>query len=265
MTPIRRKNERMITVKGTPASPGIAIGKVHLYDEGLHIIPQHNIEADTISKEVRRFISALNKTKDELKKLQKKFASVVRDEKLDFFKMHLLILDDPFLKDNVLLEITEGNKNAEWALYEVMSTYIKSLGSIKDEYLSERSADLYDLAKRIMLNLLKKSRRSLSDIETQSIIIAKDLSPSDTADMDKTKIMAFATDRGGRTSHTAIVARALEIPAVVGLENITFKVHENDNIIIDGNNGVVIVNPNETTLKEYKTAQSVFFRYSEES
>ncbi|MDD5066718.1 MAG: phosphoenolpyruvate--protein phosphotransferase [bacterium] len=259
-----RANE-MITLKGTAASPGVAIGHASIfYDEEQYSIPKYKINATEIKKEITRFNTSLVKTKLELRNLRKKLYSMVRDSKLDFFKMHLMVLDDPFLKDNVLLEITENNKNAEWALYEIMEKYIKSLNLIKDEYLSERSADLYDLAKRIMNNLLKKRRSSLKVIHPDSIIIANDLTPADTADIDKSRVIGFATNLGGKTSHTAIVARALAIPAVVGLENITAQIKDNDQIIVDGNNGVVVINPNETTLKEYKTAQSIFIRYSED-
>lgn len=255
----------MITLKGTAASPGVAIGHASIfYDEEQYSIPKYKINATEIKKEITRFNTSLVKTKLELRNLRKKLYSMVRDSKLDFFKMHLMVLDDPFLKDNVLLEITENNKNAEWALYEIMEKYIKSLNLIKDEYLSERSADLYDLAKRIMNNLLKKRRSSLKVIHPDSIIIANDLTPADTADIDKSRVIGFATNLGGKTSHTAIVARALAIPAVVGLENITAQIKDNDQIIVDGNNGVVVINPNETTLKEYKTAQSIFIRYSED-
>ncbi len=254
----------MITLKGIPASPGIAIGKVHVYDEEQYIIPKYKIEIIDIQKEINRFNIALEKTKKELKKIQKIFTDKLKNEKLDFFKMHLLILDDPYLKDSVLIEIAENNKNAEWSLYDVMSKHINSLSNIKDEYLSERVADLHDLAKRIMKNLLKKREKRLSDVEGKAIIIAKDIAPSDTVDMEKSKIIGFATDLGGRTSHTAIVSRALEIPSIVGLEDISSKVYEGDQIIVDGSNGIIIINPNETTLKEYKTAQSIFHKYSEE-
>ncbi|MBU1077340.1 MAG: phosphoenolpyruvate--protein phosphotransferase [Spirochaetes bacterium] len=254
----------MMTLKGIPVSPGIAIGKAHIFDEEKYIIPKYKIELESIQKEITKFNQALQKTKNELKKIQKVFTDKIKNEKLDFFKMHLLILDDPYLKDSVLIEIAENNKNAEWALYDVMSKHINSLSNIEDEYLSERVADLYDLAKRIMKNLLKKRENRLSDIEGKAIIIAKNLAPSDTVDMEKSKIIGFATDFGGRTSHTAIVSRALEIPAVIGLEDVSSKVHEGDNIIVDGSNGIVIINPEEGTLKEYQTAYNIFQKYSEE-
>ncbi len=258
------KKNTMITLKGTPASPGIAIGKAHIYDEEQYIIPKYKIDVLHIQKEINRFNQALQKTKKELKKIQKVFTAKIKNKKLDFFKMHLLILDDPYLKDSVLIEIAENNKNAEWSLYDVMSKHINTLSNIEDEYLSERVADLYDLAKRIMKNLLKKREKSLSDVKDKAIIIAKNLAPSDTVDMEKSKIMGFATDLGGRTSHTAIVSRALEIPAVVGLESISIKAEEGDNIIVDGSNGVIIINPDGITLKEYKTAYNIFQKYSEE-
>ena len=263
MNPSQYK-KKMKTLEGIPASPGVAIGQAHIHDEEQYIVPKYKIEAQQIHKEIARFHVALEKTRKELTRLQKEFAAKIKDEKLDFFQMHILVLDDPFLKDSVLIEIAENNKNAEWALYDVMSKHIKTLKGIKDEYLSERVADLYDIAKKIMKNLLQKREKKLSDIEGQAIVIAKDLAPSDTVNMDRSKLLGFATDFGGKTSHTAIVSRALAIPSVVGLENISTQVHEGDHIIVDGNNGLVIINPNKTTLKEYTTAQSVFLKYSEE-
>ncbi len=256
--------KRMITLNGIAASPGIAIGKVHIYDEEKFIVPKYKIEIHQLQKEMQRFDAALEKTKKELKKIQKVFTDKIKNKKLDFFQMHVLILDDPFLKESVLLQITENYKNAEWALYDVMSKYINTLKETKNDYLSERVADLLDLAKKIMSNLLKKREKKLSDIEGKAVIIAINLAPSDTADMDKSKIIGFATDQGGRTSHTAIVSRALGIPSVVGLENISSQVHEGDEIIVDGNNGTVIINPNKTTLREYNTSKDFFLKYSEE-
>ncbi len=260
----QEKNESLI-LKGIAASPGIAIGKTHLfYEEEQYSISKFEINPNEIQKEITRFNQALLKTKKEIKLLQKKLFTMVHDSKLDFFKMHLLVLEDPFLKENVIAEIKKNKKNADWALFEIMEKYIESLNLVKDEYLSERSADLYDLSKRVMNNLLKKRKASLKVLEQNSIIIANELTPSDTADIDRNKVIGFATNYGGKTSHTAIVARALEIPAVVGLENITEHVKKNELIIVDGNNGLVVINPNETTLKEYKTARSIFFKYSED-
>lgn len=260
----QEKNESLI-LKGIAASPGIAIGRTHLfYEEEQYSISKFEINPNEVQKEITRFNQALLKTKKEIKALQKKLFTMVHDSKLDFFKMHLLVLEDPFLKENVISEIKKNKKNADWALFEIMEKYIESLNLVKDEYLSERSADLYDLSKRVMNNLLKKRKTSLKVLEQNSIIIANELTPSDTADIDRNKVIGFATNYGGKTSHTAIVARALEIPAVVGLENITEHVKKNELIIVDGNNGLVVINPNETTLKEYKTARSIFFKYSED-
>lgn len=262
---MKSKTGEMVILKGVAASPGVAIGRVSiLYAEEQYAIPRVRIHAAEIKKEITKFNTALLKTKQELKVLRRKLYTMVRDSKLDFFKMHLLVLEDPFLRDNVLLEITENNKNAEWALYEIMEKYVKSLNLVKDEYLSERSADLYDLAKRIMNHLLKKRRSSLRISGLETVIVANDLTPADTADIDKGRVIGFVTNYGGKTSHTAIVARALAIPAVVGLENVTSHVKDDAVIIVDGNNGVVVVNPNETTLKEYRTARSIFQKYSED-
>ncbi|MBN1898717.1 MAG: phosphoenolpyruvate--protein phosphotransferase [Spirochaetes bacterium] len=250
--------------KGVGASPGISIGPVHIFDEEKYIIPDYGIDPKDIPSEVKRFKESLSKTKNELLILQKKFLKTVKDKKLDFFKMHILVLEDPYLEQKVVEQIAENRKNAESALFEVMSQYIENLESIQDEYLSERVADLYDISKRIMRNLVKKRRQTLPRIEKPVIIISKELTPTDTAGLNRDKIIGFATDLGGRTSHTAIVARALEIPAVVGLQHITRNINEGDILIIDGNEGLVIVNPDEKVLKEYRTAKGVFEKFSEE-
>ncbi len=250
--------------QGIGASPGISIGPVHIYDEEKYIIPEYKVEPKDITTEVKRFKEALSKTKKELTSLQKKFLKTVKDKKMDFFKMHILILEDPYLEKEVVEQIIQKHKNAERALYDVMNKYIENLEAVEDEYISERVADIYDIAKRIMRNLVRKRQQALPQIEQPVIVIAKDLTPTDTAGLNKEKIIGFATGSGGRTSHTAIVARALEIPAVVGLENITKYVSEGDTAIIDGNEGVIIINPDEKTLREYKTAKSVFEKFAEE-
>lgn len=255
------KNKKII---GIAASPGISIGPVHIYDEEKYIIPNYKIEPKDIQAEVKRFKEALDKTRREIVSLQKKFLKTVKDKRIDFFKMHILILEDPYLEKEVVNNIIQNNRNAEWALYNVMNKYIENLEAVEDEYISERAADIYDIAKRIMKNLVRKRRRTLPQIKEPVIIIAKDLTPTDTAGLNKEKIIGFATDLGGRTSHTAIVARALEIPAVVGLQNITKQVSEGDTVIIDGNEGVIIINPDAKTLREYRTAKSVFEKFSEE-
>ncbi len=262
---IKKKNDNInITLRGIPASPGIAIGKIRVLDEEKIIIPKIKIKKDEIPNEIKRYEEALDKTKDELRKLQDKFNKAVKNDELDFFKVHIMIVEDPYLKESVIREIAEKLKNAEWALYTIMEKHIKTLQQINDEYLSERVADLYDISRRIMKYLLNKGGKSLAELQKQVIIVAKDLSPTDTADLDKEKILGFVTELGGRTSHTAIVSRALEIPAVVGIQKIVDKVKDDDIAIIDGNNGIVIINPNETTLREYKTAKSIFDKYAEE-
>ncbi len=263
MSKLKGKEEN-ITIKGVAASPGIAIGEVRIFDEEKIIIPRRKISKEEVAAEIKRYEDALVKTKEELKILQEKFNKTVNKEELDFFKVHIMIVEDPYLKDSVITEIADHFKNSEWALYSVMRKHIQTLENIEDEYLKERVADLYDISKRIMRYLLKKNKASLSSLEKPVIILARDLSPTDTADMNKEKILGIVTEEGGRTSHTAIVSRALEIPSVVGVQSILNRVKDNDIAIVDGNNGVVILNPSETTLKEYKTAKSIFEKYSHE-
>jgi len=258
---MKRKNIRF---KGIPASPGIAIGPAHIYDEEKYIVPEYDISPENIESEVKRFKDALKRTGKELLSLQKKFLKKVRDSKMDFFKMHLLVLQDPYLEKEVVDYIIEYKKNAEKSLYEVMSKYIENMAALEDKYISERVSDIYDIGKRIMRNLIKKRRQSLADLENPVIVVARDLTPTDTAGLNREKIIGFATDLGGRTSHTAIVARALEIPAVVGTQDMIRTVSEGETVIIDGIRGEAIINPDDKTLREYKTAQSVFKKFSED-
>ncbi len=258
---MKRKNIRF---KGIPVSPGIAIGPAHIYDEEKYIVPEYDISPENIESEVKRFKDALKRTGKELLSLQKKFLKKVRDSKMDFFKMHLLVLQDPYLEKEVVDYIIEYKKNAEKSLYEVMSKYIENMAALEDKYISERVSDIYDISKRIMRNLIKKRRQSLADLENPVIVVARDLTPTDTAGLNREKIIGFATDLGGRTSHTAIVARALEIPAIVGTQDMIRTVSEGETVIIDGIRGEAIINPDDKTLREYKTAQSVFKKFSED-
>jgi phosphotransferase system enzyme I (PtsI) len=261
---VKKEKLKEIKLTGIAASPGIAIGPAHIYSEEKYIIPNYKIDSKEVEKEIKRFESALSKTKRELNNLRKEFLKKVKTNELDFFAVHFLILDDPYIEKEVITEIVDNHKNAEWALYEVVNKYLKNLKSLKDEYLSERAADIQDLAKRLMNNLIKKQPKPKLQLENAVVLIARDLTPTDTASMEKEKILGFVTELGGSTSHTAIVARALEIPAVVGIQNVFDFVSENNTIIVDGNHGVIIINPNEKTLKEYKTAKSVFEKFSEE-
>ena len=247
-------------IKGIAASPGIEIGKAHL------IKPQQvdiNIEAvieENIDGEIKRFDEAVGLSKLQLKQIKEKAEKELGADKAEIFGAHLMILEDPVFLDEIVSKIKTESITADNATSQVVKNYIEIFNNMEDEYMKERAADIKDVGERIVKNILGVSTDSFIFSE-KVIIIAKDLTPSDTAQMDKDKVLAFATDMGGRTSHTAIMARSLEIPAVVGLVDITEKVQDGDLIVIDGNKGIVSINPDETTLKEYETLKLDYMEY----
>ncbi|AIS53231.1 phosphoenolpyruvate-protein phosphotransferase PtsI [Thermoanaerobacter kivui] len=240
-------------LKGVAASPGIAIGKVFLYTKEKAVINVQNIDESKVEYEIERFKKALQVTQQQIKKIKEDALREFGPDKAEIFEAHFMLASDPELIEGVESMIKNERITADNAVNKVIEQNASVMESLNDEYLKERAVDLRDVGSRIINNLLGVKSMSLSDLEEQVIIIAKDLTPSDTATMKKEMVLGFATDVGGRTSHTAIMARSLEIPAVVGLGNVTSLVSEGDTIIVDGLEGVVIVNPHENTINEYKT------------
>jgi phosphotransferase system enzyme I (PtsI) len=174
------------------------------------------------------------------------------EEYAKIFEAHLLVLEDPFFIVEVTRKIREELVNVEYALWEVLQGITKDFSSLSDDYIRERAIDIYDVGRRILQNLMKSKKVSSIDLQEDVIVVAHNLTPSDTAQMHKKRVIGFATDVGGRTSHTAILARALEIPAVVGLEDVTSLIRRGDTLIVDGNQGRVIINPDAATLRKYQ-------------
>ncbi len=246
-------------LKGIPAAPGISIGKAFLFDThemGLAI--KRPILEEEAPAEVRRFKEALSKTRHEITKIKDKISREIGAEHGEIFSAHLLVLEDAMLVDEVISRIKKERLAVEYIFQDVLKKYVKAFSKIDDEYLRERISDINDVGKRILKNLVGAKHDTLCELKQPAIIIAYDLSPSDTACMHKQSVIAFATDIGGRTSHTAIMAKSLEIPAVVGLEEITAVVKNGDYVIVDGNKGVVIVHPAQETIKEYELERKGF-------
>ncbi len=176
-----------------------------------------------------------------------------------------MLLDDPEFAGAVEMNIESNKVNSEKALQEVIDMYSSIFASMEDEYMRERGADIKDVGKRIMLNLMEKSANSMDDLDKDTIIVAQDLTPSDTAQLDKDKVIAFLTNIGGRTSHSAIMARTLEIPAIVGMQDITESVKNNDVAIVDGIKGIVIINPDKETIEKYEKSKESFLKEKEET
>ncbi|MCL2390575.1 MAG: phosphoenolpyruvate--protein phosphotransferase [Endomicrobia bacterium] len=240
-----------IILKGMAASPGIAIGKVFLLEDDEIFLVQRTITSAEIKTELDRFDLAVEKTRAEFKNIYGKINAVLGGNYAKITDVHLLILDDPEMKKSVVAMI-KGGLNAEYAVFKIFEKIVKSFESIEDEYFRERKNDIQDVGKKIIANLLGKQKKTLSNISEDSIVVAHNLTPADTVAIRERFVIGFATDIGGKTSHTAIVAQGLEIPAVVGLKNISSQVHSGDIVIIDGDRGYVILNPSADIVLKYK-------------
>ncbi|MDP3789436.1 MAG: phosphoenolpyruvate--protein phosphotransferase [Candidatus Omnitrophota bacterium] len=238
-------------LKGIPAAPGITIGRAYLVDSEDITVSKRKITEDDLPDEINRFQEALVKTRSEILKIKEKISKDMGAEHGEIFSAHLLVLEDTMLIEEVIAKMKKDKIGVEYVFLEVLKKYIRTFSKMDDEYLRERISDINDVGKRILHNLLGAKKISLADLKEKVVIIAYDLSPSDTAVMHKKNVIGFATDIGGRTSHTAIMAKSLEIPAVVGLERITKLVQNGDDIIVDGTRGVIVVTPQKKTLEKY--------------
>lgn len=241
-----------VILKGIGVSPGIAVCKSQMLAPQIQQAIQRSITPDEIPSEIARFEEALVKTHDQIKLIQKQVAEVLGDEHASIFDAHILVVDDHSFIDDVIRTIKKDLVNVEPVLQAVANRYADMLAKMKDSYLSERAADIRDVTKRIMANLAGEMLNQMAQITDPCIVVAHDLSPSDTASIDKKLVHGFVTDLGSATSHTSIMAKALEVPAVVGLHNITAVVSAGDTILVDGGKGLVFINPTEYRLAEYE-------------
>ncbi|MGC1481139.1 MAG: phosphoenolpyruvate--protein phosphotransferase [Chthoniobacterales bacterium] len=242
--------------EGICASPGIAHAEAIVHQRAAEEIVRWTIRAEEIPNEINRFETALIATRAELLEMQQQIAQSIGTADASIFDAHLLVVEDRTLIDEVLRCISDG-ENVEYAFHKTADRYCKSLEAIDDAYLRERVVDIEDVAQRVIRNLLGKSEdTSAPALDRKHIRIARDLTPSDTAAVDREFVMGFATEMGSLTSHTAIMARSLSIPAVVGLPNVCSQVSAGDSILLDGYRGVLIVNPSPETLAEYQEFQA---------
>ena len=242
----------MIKLKGIAAATGIAIGPAFRLGKEELVVPKLAISEQDIPLQIQIFEEALIKTRKEIIEIQKKIGTEMGQEEAQIFDAHLLVLEDRMLIEDVISRLKKDQVNVAFIFSEVLKKYIDVFSRIEDEYLKERIADINDVGRRVLRNLLGKERKGLSDLKEKVIVVAHDLSPSDTAAMHKQLVSGFVTDIGGKTSHTAIMAKSLEIPAVVGVEEVTLKIKPGDTLIVDGYMGIVIVNPDEETLNNYR-------------
>ncbi|MDJ1110893.1 phosphoenolpyruvate--protein phosphotransferase [Macrococcus sp. S115] len=252
----------MTTLKGIGASDGIAIAKAYLLVEP--DLSFNNEKVTDVDAEVEKFKAAINQSKVELTQIRNNAEVALGPDKAAIFDAHLLVLEDPELINPIEDNIRNNQMNAATSLSEVSTNFITIFESMDNEYMKERAADIKDVSKRVLSHILGVSLPNPTMIDEPVVIIAEDLTPSDTAQLNKKFVQGFATNIGGRTSHSAIMSRSLEIPAVVGTKNITGAVQQGDFVIVDGISGEVIINPDEQTITGYKARQSAFLQEKEE-
>jgi len=250
--------------RGIVASPGIVIGRAYLLDRRKVVVAGRRIEDVSVKEEISRFKKAVELSKAELEDLKKRISKGLGKSHLYILETHIMLLEDKLLIDGTIKRIKESLLNAEGALKETIAAIGLKFDSIEDEYLRDRKIDVEQVGERVLRNLVGHKQESMADIKEEAIIIAHDLAPSDTLLMRKDKILGFATDAGSRTSHTAILARSLGLPAAVGLESITASVKTGDVVILDGIHGVVIVDPDEETFLDYLKKQRKYKYFEQE-
>ncbi len=252
------------TFNGIGASPGIVIGRAYLLDRRKVVVAGQQIEDFNVKNEVARFRKALDLSKAQIDDIRKRFAKDVGRSHRYILDTHIMLLEDKMLVDGTVRRIKDSHINAEGALRDTIDAIAKKFDAIEDEYLRERKHDVEQVGERVLRNLLGRKQESLTEIREEAIIIAHDLAPTDTLVMRKDKILGFATDAGSRTSHTAILARSLGIPAAVGLEKITTAIKTGDVVVLDGIHGIVIVDPDEETFLEYLKRQRRYKYFEQE-
>ncbi len=254
----------MRIVKGIPASSGIVTGKVFLYATQSLKAPRYNIDTDEVSEEHERFMDALSRAKDDLDILKTETELKQVANELAIIDAHIMMIGDPEFERKILAGIEMRLMNAECIIEDTIQIMVQTLEETQDEYLKERTMDLYDIQSRLIHQLMYIERASLVDISEEVVLVANNLLPSEVLTMNRDYIKGIVLDTGGKTSHTAILARAFEIPAVVGLTSITKKVTNEDRIIVDGNEGKVFVRPNRITEQEYEEKLRKWIEHEEE-
>jgi len=248
----------MLTLKGTGASDGFAMGRVYIYKKPELQIPDYKINSEDVENEIAKYNSAVEKSVNQISGLAKSAAESMGSSAAGIFHAHLEIADDEALKESVLFKISSEYKNVLLAVKESADELCEMFAGVEDEYFRDRVYDVQDVCERIMYNLAEVELKTLQFLPEKVIVVAQDLTPSVTATMDKQKVLAFITEAGGSTSHSAIMARTLEIPAVVGLGNDLNIVKDGETVIVDGKAGLVLVNPDGSASKEYESKKALY-------
>ena len=251
-------------ISGIPASPGIAFGKALLLKEDDIVINSHKIDPSQIDQEINRFLESRQKASAQLETIKTKAGETFGTEKEAIFEGHIMLLEDEELEQEIIDLIRKNHQTADAAVNAVIEDQASALEELDDEYLKERAADVRDIGKRLLQNILGLTIVDLSAIADESILVAKDLTPSETAQLNLEKVLGFITDLGGRTSHTSIMARSLELPAIVGIGNITQSVKNGDFLILDAVNNQVLINPSEDEIAELREIQTTWLEEKHE-
>ncbi|MEE8481109.1 MAG: phosphoenolpyruvate--protein phosphotransferase [Desulfobacterales bacterium] len=256
-----KKDPKEIKLNGVGASPGICIGRAYLVDKkGVDVVEKYVIDEDRLQDEIKRFKAAVKKTRDKLREIIKDTPEKLRQQAY-ILETHMLLLKDKMLYGKTIKTIKKERVNAEWSLRKVVANIKSMFQDMSDPYLRERAADIDHVSDRIMRNLVGAEQVNIGDINQRVILVAHSLSPAETSQIQRERVKGFVTDRGGKASHTGIIARALEIPAVLGLDNVTGMIQNDDLIIIDGTAGIVVINPREKTLAKFEERQSRYEEY----
>ncbi|ADW72727.1 MULTISPECIES: phosphoenolpyruvate-protein phosphotransferase PtsI [unclassified Rahnella] len=251
-------------ISGILVSPGIAFGKALLLKEDEIVINRKKISPDHVDQEVERFLTGRAKASAQLEVIKTKAGETFGEEKEAIFEGHIMLLEDEELEQEIIALIKDEHASADAAAFSVIEGQAKALEELDDEYLKERAADVRDIGKRLLRNILNMTIVDLSSIQDEVILVATDLTPSETAQLNLNKVLGFITDLGGRTSHTSIMARSLELPAIVGTSDVTKQVKNDDYLILDAVNNKIYVNPTADVIDELKAVQNQYITEKDE-
>jgi len=244
-----------VVLQGIPASQGIAYGQVFVFIQTEVEVPHYQVDEGKRAAELDRFDKAVLLTRQQITKIQAEVEKNIGPDEARIFDAHLMVLEDQALIAEMTRDFETTGLNIETCFNKVSQRYIQAFAEIDDEYLRERASDIRDVAQRVLQNLLGQAENSLSRLADKRIVVANDISPSDSASIDRSAALALVTDSGSKTSHAVIVARSMKVPAIVGMRNLTKTVRNGEWVIVDGYDGVVILNPSEATLHRYGEIQ----------
>jgi phosphoenolpyruvate-protein phosphotransferase (PTS system enzyme I) len=256
--------QQEIRFHGMGVSPGISRGRIHVVGEEVDDVARYGIESGQIANEISRFEAALVQTRAQILEMQQRIAEAIGAKDASVFDAHLLVVEDRTLIDEVLRKLETDRYNVEFVFQEVATHYADTLSKIDDPYLRERALDIQDVTRRVIRNLQGKAPKAFLAVTEPHILVAHNLTPSDTATMDRHRVLGIATDLGSRTSHTAIMARSLNIPSIVGLHDVTEKLETGEEVLLDGYNGILIQNPTAETLRHYGELESKKIKVAEQ-